>query len=116
MMNSSFNNAGGGISACHQCGDLAKSPDLVGDFVNTLNAKEKARTDNKKDKRQFNAECFKVKGGVQKGRTKKTAYFDPLLAEHAERYNFKAGCQLHICCATYDHPSQTIGWILDAVG
>ncbi|KAK3237527.1 hypothetical protein CYMTET_52406 [Cymbomonas tetramitiformis] len=68
---------------------LAKSPDLVGDFVNTLNAKEKAKKDNKKGKGQFKAECFKVKGGVQKRRTKKTAYFDPLLAEHAERYNRK---------------------------
>ncbi|KAK3273488.1 hypothetical protein CYMTET_18280 [Cymbomonas tetramitiformis] len=64
---------------------LAKSSDLVENFVQALNAKEKER----KGKRQFKAECFKVKGTVRKGRTKKTAYFDPLLEEHADRYKRK---------------------------
>ncbi|KAK3235270.1 hypothetical protein CYMTET_54517 [Cymbomonas tetramitiformis] len=64
---------------------LAKSSDLVGDFVKALNAKEKQR----KGKRQFIAKCFKVKDTVRKGKTKEPVHFDPLLEEHAERYKPK---------------------------
>ncbi|KAK3273225.1 hypothetical protein CYMTET_18533 [Cymbomonas tetramitiformis] len=120
---------------------LAKSSDLVEDFVQTLNLKEKER----KGKHQFKAECFKVKGTVRKGKMKKTAYFNPLLEEHADRYkrkgvgyifaappltvsNFLFPCCIDRAsevCAMFAPKTkggglptapQAIGWILDAVG